>query len=66
MNILLLKGFNNYFNRTVKKYSDLQDYRDNSNSYLDFSGINFNPNDGVSTILVIGSQNQKENNLPLG
>ncbi len=65
MNILLLRGFNNYFNRTVKKYSDLQDYRDNSSSYLDLANINFNPNDGVSTILVIGSTDQKENNLPL-
>lgn len=65
MNILLLRGFNNYFNRIVKKYSTLQDYRDNSYSYLDLSNINFNPNDGVTTALVIGSTNQQENNLPL-
>ena len=65
MNILLLRGFNNYFNRTVKKYSTLADYRSNSSSYLDLANINFNPNDGVATELVIGSVNQKENNAPL-
>lgn len=65
MNILLLRGFNNYFNRVVKKYSTLADYQSNSASYLDLANINFNPNDGVATELVIGSTNQKENNAPL-
>lgn len=65
MNILLLRGFNNYFNRVVKKYSTLDDYRNNSASYLDLASINFNPNDGVATELVIGSVNQVENNAPL-
>ena len=65
MNILLLKGFNNYFNRIVKKYSALADYKNNSNAYLEFSNINFNPNDGVATELVIGSVNQLEDNKPL-
>lgn len=65
MNILLLRGFNNYFNRVVKKYSTLSDYRNNSTSYLDLASINFNPNDGVVTELIIGSTDQKENNAPL-
>ena len=65
MNILLLRGFNNYFNRTVKKYSALSDYRANSAAYLDLTSINFNPNDGVATELVIGSPDQLENNAPL-
>lgn len=65
MNILLLRGFNNYFNRIVKKYSTLADYRSNSSSYLDLENINFNPNDGVATELIIGSANQQENNAPL-
>lgn len=60
MNILLLKGFNNYFNRIVKKYSTLADYKDNSNNYLEFSSINFNPNDGVTTSLIIGGPTQTE------
>lgn len=65
MNILLLRGFNNYFNRIVKKYSTITDYQSNSSSYVAFSGINFNPNDGIATELVIGSVSQKENNKPL-
>lgn len=65
MNILFLRGFNNYFNRTLKKYSSLDDYKTNSQSYLDLSSINFNPNDGVATELIIGGTNQNENNKPL-
>ena len=65
MNILFLRGFNNYFNRTLKKYSTLQDYKDNSASFLDFSNINFNPNDGVVTELIVGGVTQLENNNPL-
>lgn len=65
MNILLLKGFNNYFNRIVKKYSAITDYQSNSTSYVSFSGINFNPNDGVATELIIGSTTQQENSKPL-
>lgn len=60
MNILLLKGFNNYFNRIVKKYSTLADYKEHSNTYLEFSSINFNPNDGVATSLVVGGPTQTE------
>lgn len=65
MNILLLRGFNNYFNRIVKKYSTIDDYKNNSSSFLDLANINFNPNDGVATELVIGSVNQLEGNKPL-
>jgi len=65
MNILFLRGFNNYFNRIVKKYSTLNDYQDNSSSYLNLDNINFNPNDGVATELIVGNENQKENSAPL-
>lgn len=65
MNILLLRGFNNYFNRKVRKYSTLADYRTNSNAYMEFDNINFNPNDGVVTELIVGNENQKENSSPL-
>lgn len=60
MNILFLKGFNNYFNRIVKKYSTLTDYQSNSSSYLNYSSINFNPNDGIATELIVGSPSQQE------
>ena len=65
MNILLLRGFNNYFNRIVKKYTTLADYKNHSASYLEFSGINFNPNDGVATELILGSPSQQESSAPL-
>ena len=65
MNILLLRGFNNYFNRIVKKCSTIAEYKAESNSYLELENINFNPNDGVTAELVIGSVNQLEDNKPL-
>lgn len=65
MNILLLKGFNNYFNRTVKKYSTLADYKTNNPAYLEFANVNFNPNDGIATELVIGGPTQKDNDSPI-
>lgn len=65
MNILFLRGFNNYFNRVIKKYSTLADYQSNSTAYVNFASINFNPNDGVVTELVVGNENQKENSSPL-
>ena len=65
MDILLLRGFNNYFNRIVKKYTTLADYKSNSASFLEFSGINFNPNDGVVTELYLGSPSQQESSAPL-
>ena len=63
MNLLLLKGFNNYFNRKIKKYSSLDDYKDSAIKYYDFVDVNFNPNDGVSTVQVVGSENQKEDSV---
>lgn len=65
MNLLFLKGFNNYFNRVVKKYNTIADYKSHSTSYLEYTGINFDPNDGVATVLIIGSPTQLESNAPL-
>ena len=64
MNLLILKGFNNYFNRIIKRYTTLSDYTTHSDSSYDFSNINFNPNDGVTTSQVIGSENQKQTGGP--
>lgn len=61
MNILFLRGFNNYHKRTIIKYSTLEDYQNNSKSFLNYSAINFNPNDGIVTEYTVGSENQKEN-----
>ena len=50
--ITLLKGFNNYFNRTIIYYDDVRDYENNID-YLDCTNINFKPNDDVSTEIVL-------------
>lgn len=60
MNLLVLKGFNNYFNRIIKRYNTLDDYISRSESHYDFANINFNPNDGITTTQILGSENQKD------
>lgn len=65
MNLLFLKGLLNYRNRVILKYPNLSDYRNNATAYVDFQGINFNPNDGVDAEIVIGSESQQINSLPL-
>jgi len=54
-NIYLLKGYNNYFNRIVKKHSTLDEYLENCSSYKCILNVNFNPNDGVDTELVLNT-----------
>ena len=62
VNICLLKSFNNYYNRIIKKYDvlsdyllEVEDYRIIGNS-LTSNGIAFNPNDGIGTTQVINWQ----------
>lgn len=50
--LTFLRNYNNYFNRKVKYYNSLTEYI-NQYTYYDFSGINFNPNDGVSAEQII-------------
>ena len=64
MKLLILKGFNNYFNRIIKRYDTVADYISHSSAHYDFSDINFNPNDGVTTTQVIGSVNQQQTGGP--
>ena len=59
MTILLLKGYNNYFNRIRKREVDIATYKSKSSSYLEYTGVNFNPNDGIITELVVGGDTQK-------
>lgn len=54
--LLLLKGFNNYFNRIIKKYSTTSDYIDNSSDYHYVENVNFNPNDGVQAGVILNIQ----------
>lgn len=65
MKTLLLKKFNNYFNRIIVKYSTLDEYKEKSSSFLAYSNVNFNPNDGVTTELVVGNEAQQSENKPL-
>ena len=70
MNILLLKGYNNYFNRIVKREETISAYKSavvdgNILNYYELTNANFNPNDGVVTELVVGKGELKwEDNLP--
>ena len=65
MNILLLKKFNNYFNKIVVKYNTLNEYKERSSSFFAYSNVNFNPNDGVITELTVGNEIQQSGNKPL-
>ena len=58
MTILLLKGYNNYFNRIRKQEADISTYKTKSTSYLEYGEVNFNPNDGIITELVVGGDSQ--------
>lgn len=59
MTILLLKGYNNYFNRIVKQENSIPDYKSLSDSFLEYTDVNFDPNDGIATSIVVGGPNQK-------
>ena len=64
MNLLFLKGYNNYFNRIVKREDSIANYKaavlDGSIlNYIELENINFNPNDGVTTELVVGKGDLK-------
>lgn len=60
MNILLLYGYNNYFNRIMKKEDTIADYKSAVSTYLEYASVNFNPNDGIVTTLIVGGDLQKK------
>ena len=64
MNLIFLKGYNNYFNRIIKKESTIADYKaavldDTIVNYVELTDINFNPNDGITTELIVGKGDLK-------
>ena len=63
MTILLLKGYNNFFNRIVKKENSIANYKTASTSYLEYSNVNFDPNDGIVTSIVVGGDTQKKTEI---
>lgn len=50
MKLLLLK-YNNYYNRILKGYNNIDDYKlaVGSSGYAEVGGVNFNPRDGINT-----------------
>jgi len=55
---LTIGYYNNYYNRKIKKCGDKGvDYYDFMTSPIYFTNMNFNPNDGVTTEIVIGKNN---------
>ena len=53
MDNIALLSFNNYFNRKYKKYANLSEYEP---YILEIkTGVNFNPNDGITTSLVVNT-----------
>lgn len=52
-NIYLLKGIFNYFNRKIYFYESLEDYLDLAEDYEVKEEVNFNPNEGVNTSLIV-------------
>ena len=60
MTILLLRGYNNYFNRIKKSESSISDYKTASTSYLEYANVNFDYQDGILTSIVVGNAQQLE------
>ena len=50
---LYLYKFNNYYNRISKYYATIDEYNTNGELLGTFTGVNFVPNDGVSTSKVL-------------
>mgnify|MGYP003312062735 CR=1 FL=1 len=48
MTYYFLKDYNNYFNRTVKLYSTLDDYLTNVEDYVILEDVSYNPGDHVT------------------
>ena len=51
---LCLFNFNNYFNRTIKRYDTVAEY---GNPVLTVAAVNFNPNDGINGACIINTNN---------
>lgn len=65
MTIVLLQGYNNYFNRIVKYEADITAYKEASTSYLEYPNVNFDPQDGILTSLIVGGPTQLDGVNPL-
>lgn len=50
---LVFMTYNNYYNRIVKKLNTVADYKAAAKNEQEFSNIQFNPNDGITTDQII-------------
>ena len=55
MNLYIYTGYNNYYNRQLKRELTLDDYRNKSTSVYELPKTNFVPNDYVNATHVFGS-----------
>lgn len=53
MNLILLKNFNNYYNRKIIKYDDYDKYISMSEESALLEKVNFVPNDGINTDQIV-------------
>lgn len=53
MKFKVYAGFNNYYNRKIKKFNDIAAYQDYL--LLTIDNVNFNPNDGIETTQVVNT-----------
>lgn len=60
VDLYLLKGFNNYFNRRIKLSDTLTDYTSGRDIFV-LEDTNFNPNDYISANHIIGSSSNPYN-----
>lgn len=64
MSTIYLLHYNNYYNRIVKKEDDINDYLVSPYLIATLSNVNFNPNDGVDTELIIGTGAWDKKEIP--
>lgn len=62
--LVYLKKFNNYYNRIIKKYSTVDDYKTNSDAFYEAFNVNFNPADGVSTAVTMSLKTSNNEQIP--
>lgn len=58
--------FNNYYNRIIKKYNTITEYETivPASNRADYSDINFNPNDGIDTEIIVDTKNFSDTWVP--
>lgn len=58
---LVFMNYNNYYNRIVKRLATVAAYKSAATNNYDISGIQFNPNDGITTEQIVNWDNSNNN-----